>query len=46
MERANINYVAIDKSKDDYSKYYDVIMKFAPKSIGGKIPDEGLYMQK
>lgn len=46
MERANINYVAIDKSKDDYAKYYDVIMKFAPKSIGGKIPDEGLYMQK
>lgn len=46
MERANINYVSIDESKDDYSKYYDVIMKFAPKSIGGKIPDEGLYMQK
>lgn len=46
MERANINYVPIDESKDDYSKYYDVIMKVAPKSIGGKIPDEGLYMEK
>ncbi len=46
MKNANIKYVSIDKCKDDYNKYYEVLKSFAPKSIGGKIPDEGLYLQK
>lgn len=44
--RANIKYVNIADCKKDYQDFYKVLLKFAPKSIGGKLPDEGLYMGK
>lgn len=42
--RANIKYV--EATKKDYEDYYKALLEFEPKSIGGKLPDEGLYMQK
>jgi NitT/TauT family transport system substrate-binding protein len=46
IARANIRYVDIKDSKKDYEDYFKVLFEFEPKSIGGKLPDEGLYMQK
>lgn len=46
MDRANIKYVDIKDSKKDYEDYFKVLLDFEPKSIGGKLPDEGLYIQK
>lgn len=46
MDRANIKYVDIKDSKRDYEDYFKVLLDFEPKSIGGKLPDEGLYIQK
>lgn len=44
--RANMKYVDIKDCKKDYESFYKVLLNFAPKSIGGKLPDEGLYMEK
>ena len=46
VNRANLKYVNINDSKDEYNKYFKVLLDFEPKSIGGKIPDEGFYIQK
>ncbi|MBU5590360.1 ABC transporter substrate-binding protein [Clostridium sp. MSJ-4] len=46
IERANMNFIHIKESKEDYETYYKVLNEFEPKSIGGKVPDEGLYMGK
>lgn len=44
--RANIKYVPIKDCKKDFINYYKVLLSFAPKSIGGKLPDESLYLEK
>lgn len=46
ITRANLKFVNINDSKDEYNKYFKVLLDFEPKSIGGKLPDEGLYMEK
>lgn len=46
ITRANIKYVDIKDSIKDYEDYFKALFEFEPKSIGGKLPDEGLYMQK
>ncbi|WP_032121344.1 ABC transporter substrate-binding protein [Clostridium amazonitimonense] len=46
VERANMNFIYIKESKEDYETYYKVLNEFESKSIGGKVPDEGLYMEK
>jgi NitT/TauT family transport system substrate-binding protein len=46
IERANLKYVGMKDCKKDYQNYYKVLFNFAPKSIGGKLPDEGLYFEK
>lgn len=44
--RANMRYVYIKDCYKDYQSYFKVLLDFAPKSIGGKLPDEGIYMEK
>lgn len=34
------------KSKDDYNKYFEVLNKYNPQSIGGKIPGAEAYYEK
>ncbi|MCB2290934.1 ABC transporter substrate-binding protein [Clostridium sp. CS001] len=46
ITRANIKYVDIKDSIKDYEVYFKALFEFESKSIGGKLPDEGLYMQK
>jgi NitT/TauT family transport system substrate-binding protein len=46
ITRANIKYVDIKDSIRDYEVYFKALFEFESKSIGGKLPDEGLYMQK
>lgn len=46
IARANMKYVGIKDCKKDYESFYKVLLDFEPKSIGGKLPDEGLYMEK
>lgn len=46
IKRANINYVSIKNSKDEYTTYFNKLYKLNPKTIGGKVPDEGIFMEK
>ena len=43
--RANMKYVPIEESRDDYSEFFKVLFEIEPKTVGGEIPDEGLYFK-
>ena len=46
MEKANIKYVGIKDCYKEYNSYFEKLNEFDAKTIGGKIPDEGVYMEK
>jgi NitT/TauT family transport system substrate-binding protein len=46
ISRANMKYVYIKNCYKDYQNYFKVLLDFEPKSIGGKLPDEGIFMEK
>ena len=35
-----------EDGKEYYEKYFDVLMKYDSKVIGGKLPDEEIYFKK
>ena len=45
IQRANMKYVPIEESIADYGEFFKVLFDIEPKTIGGKIPDEGLYLK-
>lgn len=40
----NINYVSAKDAKDTIIKYLNILKDFNEKSVGGKLPDETIYM--
>lgn len=46
IERANLKFVPIEESKDIYKNYYKKLYDSNPKSLGGNIPDEGIFMER
>ena len=46
IKRANLTYISAKDAKEDVEKFLGILYEFAPKSIGGKIPDEGFYYLK
>lgn len=46
ITRANMKYVYIKDCYKDYQNYFKALLDFTPKSIGGKLPDEGIFMEK
>lgn len=46
IKRANINFVSAEDSKEAYKLYFEKIEKTNKKAIGGKIPDEKIFMSK
>ena len=45
MEKANLKYVSIDDSKNEYNVYFKKLYEFDKKSVGGKAINEGIYME-
>lgn len=45
MEKSNLKYVSIDDSENEYNAYFKKLYEFDPKSVGGKIPNEQIYME-
>ncbi len=45
LKRANMKYVPIEESRDDYKTFFQVLFDMEPKTIGGKMPDEGLFFK-
>lgn len=46
IDRSNIKYVGIKDSYKEYETYFEKLNSFDPKTIGGKIPDESIFMEK
>ena len=46
MPRLGLNFVDMTGAKADLNRYYEVLVEVMPQSIGGKIPDEGLYYEQ
>lgn len=46
LDKSNINYVDIKDCYKEYELYFDKLNKFDPKTIGGQIPDDEIFMEK
>lgn len=46
MERINIGNFPIENSQKEYNDYFNLLLEFAPDSIGGKLPDEKIFYRK
>ena len=46
LDRANLKYIPIKDMIDDYNNYYQKLFDFDAKTIGGKLPDEGIYLKE
>lgn len=46
VDRANVKYVSIKDCSKEYEIYYNKLNDFDPSTIGGSIPDEGIFMEK
>ena len=43
MKYSRIKYVPAEDAKEDLNYFFSTILKFSPKAIGGKLPDEEIY---
>lgn len=46
VDRANIKYVGIKDCINEYNIYFNKLNQFEPKTIGGSIPDDEIFMEK
>lgn len=46
IPNCNIVYIDAKDSKTFMNQFYKVLFDFNPKSVGGKLPDEGFYYEK
>lgn len=46
IEKSNIKYVDIKDSYKEYKTYFEKLNEFDPKTIGGSIPDDEIFMEK
>lgn len=46
LPKMGLHYVAASDAKNTLDEFYKMMYDFNPKSIGGKIPDEGIYFDK
>ena len=45
MEKANIDYEDIEDTHKEYNDYFKKLESFDASTIGGKVPDEGIFME-
>lgn len=46
IDNANIIYVEIEKCYKEYETYFKKLNELNPSSVGGKVPNEDVYMEK
>ena len=46
IDKSNIKYVDIKDSIKEYKTYFEKLNEFDPKTIGGSIPDDEIFMEK
>ena len=42
---SNISYKSIKDPKEEYNQYFSKLHEFDSATIGGNIPDEGIFME-
>ncbi|WP_160685219.1 ABC transporter substrate-binding protein [Clostridium sp. C2-6-12] len=46
LDKSNIKYVDIKDSSKEYKTYFEKLNQFDPKTIGGSIPNDEIFMEK
>ena len=46
IDKSNIKYVDIKDSYKEYKTYFEKLNKFDPKTIGGSVPNDEIFMEK
>ena len=46
FDKSNIKYVDIKDSSKEYKTYFEKLNQFDPKTIGGSIPNDEIFMEK
>ena len=46
LERANLKFIKVQDTVKDYKNYYSSLFDFDAKSLGGKLPDDGIYFSQ
>jgi NitT/TauT family transport system substrate-binding protein len=46
LQRSNIYYRDSKDAKEAIDKYMKILLDYSPEVIGGKLPDEGFYLEK
>jgi len=46
MDKSNIKYVDIKDSYKEYQTYFEKLNQFDPKTIGGNVPNDEIFMEK
>jgi NitT/TauT family transport system substrate-binding protein len=46
VDKSNLKYVGIKDCTKEYKTYFEKLNAFDPKTIGGKIPDDEIFMEK
>lgn len=46
IDRADIKFTDIKDCYEEYEKYFNKLNELSPSTIGGKVPDEGVFMEK
>ena len=46
IKNSNINFLSIKETESYYLEYYKILSDFDAKTIGGKIPDSGIFYEK
>ena len=45
-QKWDLNFVHAQDAKKTLNEYYKIMKDYDPKNIGGKVPDENLYLNK
>ncbi|MGV8146552.1 MAG: ABC transporter substrate-binding protein [Alkaliphilus sp.] len=46
IERSNIVFKNAQESKEAIMEYFEILYSFSPEVIGGKLPDDGFFLQQ
>ncbi|MDR3596913.1 ABC transporter substrate-binding protein [Clostridium sp.] len=46
VDKSNLKYVGIKDCTKEYKIYFEKLNAFDPKTIGGKVPDDEIFMEK
>ena len=46
VKNSNITFLPVKENKNEYIEYYKILSDFDSGSIGGKIPDNGIFYEK